>query len=221
MMPSSAEPDKDKNKEQSEAAPEAQDKQTPDEESKQAKENPEAAASGETPQEAEATPPETPPKRLEDFRPFEKVIPSKKILITHGDDIKMKDRVVNFMKDLKYQTVLTLDRQNAHKTMKEKFTENQDVLAVIVILSADTFVYARDGKPKDALMYADPRVIFEFGYWMGKLGRDKVFILYYDQRRYRCPTELTDPIYIPYDKTPDWQTRLCREFEKHGIPLPG
>ena len=54
-------------------------------------------------------------------------------------------------------------------------------------------------------------------YWIGKLGRNNIFTLYYDQRSFRWPTEHFDVIYTPLDKNDLWKKELLNRLKKSYI----
>ena len=111
------------------------------------------------------------------------------------------------------------DKKNKAKPVAQFFTENPGIAFAIAILSADDWLYPKNGKPKDAVLHADPTVIFHLGFWIGRLGRNRVFALYYDQRRFRWPTEHFDVIYTPLDKNGIWKKELVSRLRASGIPL--
>jgi len=150
----------------------------------------------------------------------EEAVPEKKrgrVCITYGRDKIMNRQVVSLVKELGINPIVMQDKDNRTKSVAQFFTENQDVAFVIAILSADDWVYPKNGKPNDALMYADQRTIFHLGFWIGRLGRNRVFALYYDQRSFRWPTEHFDVIYTPLDRNGLWKKELVSRLTAGGI----
>jgi predicted nucleotide-binding protein len=140
-----------------------------------------------------------------------------RVCITYGRDQIMNRQVVSLIRELGISPIVMRDKQNSVIPLAHFLTANQDVSFVIAILSADDWVYPKNGKPKDALMYADQRVVFHLGYWVGKLGRNRVFALYYDQRSFRWPTEHFDVIYTPLDRNDAWKKELINRLKTSGI----
>ena len=79
-----------------------------------------------------------------------------------------------------------LEMIKVSRTYPPNVTALADISFAIAILSADDWMYPKDGKPGDALMYAEQRIAFHLGFWIGRLGRQHVFALYYDQKSFRC-----------------------------------
>lgn len=142
-----------------------------------------------------------------------------RVCITYGRDKIMNKQVVSLIRELGIDPLVMQDRDNAIKPLADFVHQYPDVSFAIAILSADDWVYPKQGKPKDALMRADQRVIFHLGYWIGKLGRERVFTLYYDQRSFRWPTEYFDVIYTPLDREGLWKTELVKRLEQCGFKL--
>jgi predicted nucleotide-binding protein len=144
-----------------------------------------------------------------------------RVCITYGKDQIMNRQVVSLIRELGIDPIVMQDKNNLKKPLAQFLTENLDISFVIAILSADDWVYPKKGKPKDALLYATQQVVFHLGYWVGKLGRNHVFALYYDQRSFRWPTEHFDIIYTPLDDRDAWKKELVRRIKESGIEIRG
>ncbi|OGX34135.1 MAG: hypothetical protein A3C36_04620 [Omnitrophica WOR_2 bacterium RIFCSPHIGHO2_02_FULL_52_10] len=142
-----------------------------------------------------------------------------RVCITYGKDHIMNRQVVSLIRELGIDPVVMQDKSNLKKPLAQFLTENPGISFVIAILSADDWVYPKKGKPKDALLYATQQVVFHLGYWIGKLGRNHVFALYYDQRSFRWPTEHFDVIYTPLDDHDSWKKELIRRIKESGIEI--
>lgn len=58
-------------------------------------------------------------------------------------------------------------------------------------------------------------MIFELGYFIGLLGRDKVAVLYEDNTE--LPSDFGGIVYIPLSR--DWKIQLGRELKNAGIQV--
>lgn len=142
-----------------------------------------------------------------------------RVCITYGRDKIMNKQVVSLIRELGIDPLVMQDKDNAAKPLADFVHQHPDISFAIAILSADDWVYPKQGKPKDALMRADQRVVFHLGYWIGKLGREKVYALFYDQRTFRWPTEYFDVIYTPLDRDGLWKAELIRRLRQAGFNL--
>ena len=142
-----------------------------------------------------------------------------RICITYGRDQIMNKQVVSVIRSLGIDPIVMQDKQNRDKPLAQFVTEYQDISFAIVILSADDWVYPKSGKPKDAFTFTDQKIVFHLGFWTGKLGRSRVFTLYYDQRSFRHPTEHFDVIYTPLDKNDLWKKELVSRLIASNIKI--
>ena len=140
-----------------------------------------------------------------------------RVCITYGRDQIMNRQVVSLIKQLGIDPIVMQDKSNNVKPLAQFITDHKDISFTIAILSADDWVYPKQGKTQDALMYADQRVIFHLGFWIGMLGRNRVFALYYDQRSFRWPTEHFDVIYTPLDRNQLWRGELVKRLKESNI----
>ena len=140
-----------------------------------------------------------------------------RVCITYGRDQIMNRQVVSVIRALGVNPIVMQDKNNRDKSLAQFSTEYKNIVFVIAILSMDDWVYPKNGKPKDAHLFADQTVIFQLGYWIGKLGRNRVFTLFYDQRNFRRPTEHFDVIYTPLDKNGAWKKELAKRLSTFGI----
>ena len=146
---------------------------------------------------------------------------SGRVCITYGRDQIMNRQVVSLIRAMAIDPIVMQDKHNSAKPLAQFVSENKDIAFVIAILSADDWAYAKNSKPQNAMLYASPRVVFHLGYWIGKLGRSRVFALYYDQRSFRWPTEHFDVIYTPLDKNDSWKKELAQRLKDCHIEIPG
>jgi len=140
-----------------------------------------------------------------------------RVCITYGRDQIMNRQVVSVIKELGIDPIVMQDKKNCAKPLAQFVTEHKDISFVIAILSADDWVYPKQGKHQDALMYSDQKVVLHLGFWIGRLGRNRIFALYYDQRSFRWPTEHFDVIYTPLDRNQLWKSELIKRLKECNI----
>ena len=140
-----------------------------------------------------------------------------RVCIIYGRDQIMNRQVVSVIKELGIDPIVMQDKKNRTKPLAQFVEEHKDISFVIAILSADDWVYPKQGKPQDAMMYADQKVVLHLGFWIGRLGRNRIFALYYDQRSFRWPTEHFDVIYTPLDRNQMWKGELIKRLKENNI----
>ncbi len=137
----------------------------------------------------------------------------KQILVIHGSDEDMKDKVVEFLSQNKLEAVLAHDKTNYLKPLNQLLSEYNGISYVVVLLSFDAFSYLKDQKVKDAKLVALQNVVFDLGYMLGKFGRHKVFVLYQEKKNFELPSQFFEALFIVYDKKDKyhtWQKELLK-----------
>jgi predicted nucleotide-binding protein len=64
---------------------------------------------------------------------------------------------------------------------------------------------------------ARQNVILELGFFLGRLGRDRVCALYEDG--IEMPSDYEGMLFIPFDETGAWRMLLAREMKEAGLPI--
>ncbi len=101
----------------------------------------------------------------------------------HGHDEKAKHELEIFLTELGLEPVVLHRQADEGKTIIEKFEKHSDVGFAFILLTPDEVSYL---SPQSELpeeerkleLRARPNVIFEFGYFVGKLGRSRVCCLH-------------------------------------------
>lgn len=134
---------------------------------------------------------------------------SNKVFIVHGHDNAMKNNVSKFIKDLGYTPVILHQQSNRGKTIIEKFETNSDVVFAIILMSPDD--EGKSVRETTIRKRARQNVVFEFGYFIGKLGREKVCVLIRDN--VEKPSDIDGLVYINYKKG-QWRNPIKMELNE-------
>lgn len=108
---------------------------------------------------------------------------SNKIFVVHGHDSNLKVDLENFLQEIGLEPIVLHRQPDEGQTIIEKFEKHSDVGFAFILLTPDELAYTvdqeklEDGQRKKEFR-ARPNVIFEFGYFVGKLGRKRVCCLY-------------------------------------------
>jgi len=60
-------------------------------------------------------------------------------------------------------------------------------------------------------------VILELGFFLGRLGRDRVCALY--EEGVEIPSDYDGVVFVPFDKVGAWRMLLAREIKEAGLPV--
>jgi len=144
---------------------------------------------------------------------------SNNIFIVHGKNKEMKVSVARTLEKLGLKPIILHEQPNQGKTIIEKFEEYSNVGFAIILLSPDDIGYPKEYNNSDAKFRARQNVIFEFGYYVGKIGRENVIALYLENDNFEMPTDLSGILYIPYDKNDVWKYKLVEELQNSGYTV--
>ncbi len=141
----------------------------------------------------------------------------KNIFIVHGRNHSIKEEVARFIDKLKLKPIILHEQPNKGRTVIEKFIDYSNVgFAIILLTGDDKGGLAEDGIDNYKLR-ARQNVIFELGYFIGKLGRDKVCALYIPG--VEIPSDYSGIIFIQVDNSGTWKLQLAKEIKSSGIKI--
>ena len=134
---------------------------------------------------------------------------SKTVFVVHGRDARTKSLVSSFLKSIDLIPVILHEQSNKGRTIIEKFEQHADVEFAVVLLTPDDL-----GGPQSGDGVLEPRarqnVIFELGYFIGRLGRDRVCAI--TKGSVEIPSDYSGVLYIPLDDEGAWMTTLKMEL---------
>ncbi len=138
------------------------------------------------------------------------------IFVVHGHDKEAKETVARFLQKHQLNVIILHERASKGRTIIEKIEENDDVGYAVVLLTPDD-IGAPSDQPKNLRSRARQNVIFEFGYFISKLGRENVCALVVDD--IEKPSDYDGVVYIRMDKADGWKLELMRELKSAGIDI--
>ncbi len=144
------------------------------------------------------------------------MIENRKVFVVHGHDHGMKETVARFLELIDLEPVILHEQANEGRTIIEKFEDYSDVSYAIVLLTPDDL-----GRPSEGDIEPSPRarqnVIFEFGYFIGKLGRDRVCGL--KRGNVEILSDYSGVLYIDFDASGTWKLLLIKEMKAVGFEI--
>ncbi len=140
-------------------------------------------------------------------------IETKDVFIVHGHDGGLKNEVARFITDMGYNPIILHEQPNKGKTIVEKIETFSNVCYAIVL-----YTPCDKGASKDSLELlprARQNVVFEHGYLIGKLRRERVCALVKDN--VEKPGDIDGVIYVTYDDRGAWKMEIAKEFKTLGL----
>lgn len=126
----------------------------------------------------------------------------EQIFVVHGHDNALKDETCVFLTEIGFDPIVLHRKPDGGLTIIEKFEKYSDVKFAIILLTPDDYAFEvgelkkLDGQRKGEFR-ARQNVIFELGFFIGKLGRQSVCCLY---KNVEIPTDILGMIYKKIDK---------------------
>ncbi|HBV87515.1 MAG TPA: hypothetical protein DEF42_12860 [Desulfosporosinus sp.] len=124
--------------------------------------------------------------------------PNSKVFIVHGHDELLKTQLEIFVKEIGLEPIVLHRQADEGLTVIEKFEKHSDVGYAFILLTPDDVSYSKSEENKaddqrNIEYRARPNVIFEFGYFIGNLGRNRVCCIY--KEGVSLPTDVSGIIY--------------------------
>ena len=138
---------------------------------------------------------------------------NRKVFIVHGRDAGSKAEVARFLQKLDFEPIILAEMPSGGKTIIEKVEEYSEVGYAVVLLTKDDEGALVGEQLK---LRARQNVIFELGFFVGKLLRGRVCAL----TKGGPPEILSDYAGVEYVPMEDnWEKRLMQELRKAGFDV--
>ena len=153
-------------------------------------------------------------------------VDQSKVFIVHGHNNEVKLSVARTIEQLGLTAIILHEQEDNGRTIIEKFESNtEDVGFAVVILTADDWGISKKEKDESAEAENEvdfhPRarqnVVFEMGYFIGKLDRAHTFLLI--DEGVEKPGDLDGIVYTPYDIGGSWKLKLAKELKAVGYKV--
>jgi predicted nucleotide-binding protein len=141
----------------------------------------------------------------------------KGIFIVHGHDNATKHEVARVVQRLTGEEATILHEQASEgRTLIEKFEAHAAGKAfAVIIMTADDVGRAKAAREDNHR--GRQNVVFEFGFFVGALGRRRVALLH--EEGVELPSDLHGLVYIPLDSGGGWHAKLGKELLAAGIDV--
>jgi len=138
-----------------------------------------------------------------------------RVFLVHGHDDAAREAVARLLERMGLAVVILAEQPAFGRTIIEQLEACADVIFAVVLLTDDDV--GRSRASRRAHPRARQNVIFELGYFVARLGRDRVCCLYKDG--VEIPTDYHAVLYVPLDENGAWRTRLAKELQACGVPI--
>lgn len=135
-----------------------------------------------------------------------------KIFIVHGHDGEIKEAIARLIERQNIKPIILSEQANKGKTIIEKFEENSDVSCAICLFTADDL--GKANADKEYRQRARQNVVFEAGYFIGKLQRENVVIV--ADQNVEIPSDMSGIVYVNRD---NWKFDVLKELRAMGFAI--
>ncbi len=142
---------------------------------------------------------------------------ARSVFLVHGQDSATENITARFIEKLDLNLIILHEQPNQGRTIIEKFQDYSDVAFAVVLLTPDD----RGGLASLPYKAQSPRarqnVIFELGYFIERLGRNRVCALYLEG--VEIPSDYSGVLFIKFDEGGAWKLSLAKEIKAAGIDI--
>jgi predicted nucleotide-binding protein len=139
---------------------------------------------------------------------------NRRIFVVHGREEGPREAVARFLEQLGFQPIILHEQANRGRTVIEKVEGHSEVSFAVVLLTPDDEGNLR-GEARQPR--ARQNVLLELGYFVGKLGRDRVCAL--QQGDMEIPSDWAGIIDERFDTRGAWKQVLARELQAAGFDI--
>ena len=141
---------------------------------------------------------------------------TNEIFVVHGRDEGTKNIVARYLETLNLEPVILQEQPNEGRTIIEKFEEYAQVGFAVVLCTPDD-MGALETERENPRPRPRQNVVLEWGFFLGKIGRDRVCALV--KGDVEIPSDYAGVIYINLDDSDGWKLSLARELRNAGVPV--
>ncbi len=140
-----------------------------------------------------------------------------KVFLVHGHDDRALHEVARFLEKLRQDVIVLREQPNQGRTVIEKFEDYANVGFAVVLLTSDDVGGTHSANAQSLRPRARQNVVFELGYFIGRLGRNRVCGL--DVEGVEIPSDYAGVLYTKLDASGAWRLELAKELKAASLPV--
>lgn len=142
---------------------------------------------------------------------------SNKIFIVHGHDDAAKSEMARTLEKAGFEAIILHEQPDAGRTIIEKFEDYADVGFAVILYTECDMGRAKEMSVDSERYRARQNVVFEHGFFIGKLGRDHVCA--FVKGEVETPGDLSGVLYVPMNSAGAWKIDLAKNMRAVGLPV--
>lgn len=155
---------------------------------------------------------------IQDNDKTEKLFDGNYIFIVHGHNINKVTEIENYVRSIGYEPIVLFKEADVGDTIIEKIEKYsaKSIYAIILYTKCDEGNAIEN--PNDKKPRARQNVVFEHGYLMAKLGRERVCAILEDST-IETPSDISGIIYKLFDNEGSWKYQVAKNMSAVGISV--
>jgi predicted nucleotide-binding protein len=141
---------------------------------------------------------------------------NESVFIVHGHDEGARETTARFLEKLGIQPIILHEQVSGGRTILEKLEHHSSVDFAIILLTPDDVGAAKTSSDKLSPR-ARQNVIMELGYFLNKLGRERVCALH--KGHVELPSDFLGVVYVPMDDNGGWRLQVAKELKEVGFSI--
>ncbi|MGA7329395.1 MAG: nucleotide-binding protein [Rhodomicrobium sp.] len=141
-------------------------------------------------------------------------VSNRKVFVVHGHEKGPREEAARFLERLNFEPIILHEQVNKGRTIIEKFEAHADVGFAVVLLTPDDVGGPKGGEQN---FRARQNVVLELGYFIGKLGRERVCVL--KSGELELPSDVLGFVWTRLDTHGAWRFLLAKELKAAGYEL--
>ena len=141
-----------------------------------------------------------------------------KVFIVHGHDNEAKQEMARVLEKAGFEAIILHEQPDSGLTIIEKIERYSENVNFAVVLYTECDMGRAKEDAVDAEKYrARQNVVFEHGYFIGHLGRERISVLRKDD--VEMPTDISGIVYNNMDAGGGWKQKLLKELDAAGYKV--
>lgn len=141
---------------------------------------------------------------------------NEKVFIVHGHDNLAKEEMARFLEKAGLNPIILHEQASSSQTIIEKIESYSDV-GYAVVLYTPCDVGGKQSSELELKSRARQNVVFEHGYFIGRLGRSRVSAFL--KGDIEAPNDISGVVYIDLDSRGAWKIDLAKELKNAGYTI--
>ncbi|MDK2375504.1 nucleotide-binding protein [Serratia fonticola] len=141
---------------------------------------------------------------------------NKKVFVVHGQDNAIKSEMARFLDKAGLEPIILHEQASSSNTIIEKIEAHSNI-GYAVVLYTPCDIGAKKIDNPELKSRARQNVVFEHGYFIGRLGRSRVSALLVEG--VEAPNDISGVVYIDLDTRGAWKLDLVKELTAAGYDI--